>query len=58
MAERNNKQFEFINGTVCKEEVKKHGKGYGDSLLIYEGLTKSKLLANVEFFIRLPGESF
>ncbi len=58
MAERNNKQFEFINGTVCKKEVKKHGKGYGDSLLIYEGLTKSKLLANVDFFIRLPGESF
>lgn len=58
LAEENDKQFEFLNGTICKEEVKAHGKGYGDSLLIYEGLTKSKLLKNVDFFYKLTGRIF
>lgn len=25
-------RFEFVAGTVCKEQVKMHGKGYGDAL--------------------------
>lgn len=54
----NGKQFEFINGTICKEEVKAHGKGYGDSLLIYEGLTKSRLLANVDYFYKMTGRIY
>lgn len=58
LAQEYGKQFEFINGTVCNKEVKEHGKGYGDSLLIYEGLTKSKLLANVENFYKITGRIF
>lgn len=58
LAENNGKKFEFINGTICKDEVKKHGKGYGDSFFVYEGLTKSKLLSNVDFFYKITGRIF
>ena len=58
LAQKNGKEFEFVRGSLCKEEVKKHGKGYGDALLIYEGLTKSKLLKNIDIFYKMTGRIF
>lgn len=58
LATLNGKTFEFVQGTICKEEVKAHGKGYGDSLLILEGLTKSKSLKNVDYFYKMTGRIF
>ncbi len=58
MAEKHGKTFEFVKGTVCKEEVILHGKGYGDAFLIYEGLTKSKALKDVDIFYKVTGRIF
>lgn len=58
LAKKNGKEFEFVRGSIHKEQVKKHGKGYGDALLIYEGLTKSKLLENVDIFYKMTGRIF
>lgn len=58
LAEKNGKTFEFIKGTFCEQEVKLHGKGYGDGLLIYEGLTKSATLRNVPYFYKMTGRIF
>ena len=58
MAEQHGKEFEFVQGTIRKEEVKAHGKGYGDALLIYEGLTKSVLLKDVDVFYKMTGRIF
>ena len=56
LAQEYGKQFEFINGTVCNKEVKEHGKGYGDSLLIYE--QKVNYLQMLRIFIKSPEEFF
>lgn len=58
LANQHGKNFEFINGTICKDEVKEHGKGYGDSLLVYEGLTNSRLLKDEQFFYKITGRLF
>lgn len=52
------KRFEFVKGTPCSKEVTQHGKGYGDGLLIYEGLTKSELLKNCDIFYKVTGRMF
>ena len=58
MAKGENKAFEFVRGTACEKKVVLHGKGYGDGLLIYEGLTKSILLKDVPFFYKMTGRIF
>lgn len=58
MAEKYGKTFEFVKGTVCRDEVIAHGKGYGDALLIYEGLTKSDALKNIDIFYKVTGRIF
>ena len=58
MAGQYGKIFEFVRGTICKEEVKQHGKGYGDALLIYEGITKSKAFEHVDIFYKMTGRIF
>ena len=58
LAEKNGKKFELVRGTVCKEQVKKHGKGYGDAFLIYEGLNNSFLLKHVDIFYKMTGRIF
>ena len=44
LANKYNKQFEFISGKICKEEILEHGKSYGDAYLIAEALRRSQLL--------------
>lgn len=58
MASEHGKAFEFLKGTECKAEVEKHGKGYGDALLVEEALAQSKLLANEAFFYKITGRIF
>ena len=58
LAKENGKTFEFIQGTICKEEILKHGKSFGDAFLIHEGLKKSKLLADEKFFYKMTGRIF
>ncbi len=58
MADVEGKRFEFLSGTPCAKEVKAHGKGYGDALLIQEALERSKLLADVPFFYKMTGRLF
>lgn len=58
LAKKNGKTFEFLRGTPCHEQVQQHGKGYGDGLLIYEGLTKSKVFKNVDVFYKMTGRIF
>ena len=58
MAEQHGKVFEFVKGTICKEQVKQDGKGYGDALLIYEGITKSKAFEDVDIFYKMTGRVF
>lgn len=58
LAEKNRKSFEFLRGSLQKEEVKNRGKGYGDALLVHEALQKSKLLSDVEFFYKMTGRIF
>lgn len=58
LAESYGKKFEFVKGTISVEQVKQHGIGYGDGLLIFEGLTKSKLLQRVKFFYKVTGRIF
>lgn len=53
-----NKEFEFISGKICKEEVLAHGKSYGDAYLIAEALEKGVLLKNVDFFYKISGRIF
>lgn len=58
LAAAHRKHFEFIHGTLCGEEVAMHGKGYGDGLLIYEGLSKSRLLRSCDIFYKVTGRMF
>lgn len=58
LARKYGKTFEFIKGTECSKEVKEHGAGYGDSLLIYEALTNSESLKDAEFFYKITGRIF
>lgn len=58
MAKQYNKEFEFIRGTLCKNEVQSYGKSYGDAFLIHEALLKSKLLKDCEFFYKITGRLF
>lgn len=58
LACENNKRFEFISGKVCKQEIIEYGKSFGDAYLIYEGLQKSKLLENCEYFYKITGRIF
>lgn len=52
------KYFEFIRGTVCIEEITSKGKSYGDAFLIHEGLEKSKLLSDYDYFYKITGRIF
>lgn len=52
------KQFEFISGTVCVDEVVAFGKSYGDAFLIAEALEKSYLLKNADTFYKITGRIF
>ena len=58
MAIKHGKDFEFVKGTLCKDKVVAHGKGYGDALLIYEGITKSQLFKHVDIFYKATGRVF
>ncbi len=57
MAEKQGKIFEYVQGSFCAEEVKNRGKGYGEGLLIYEGLKKS-ILNKEELFYKMTGRIF
>ena len=52
------KEFGFIPGKICKDEILAHGKSFGDAYLIAEALEKSSLLANVEFFYKISGRIY
>ena len=58
LAPKYSKRFEFIQGTVCKEQVMKYGKSFGDAYLIYEALNKSDLLRECEYFYKITGRIF
>lgn len=58
LANANNKEFEFIKGTVCIEEIKKYGKSYGDAFLVHEAIKKSNLLKNEKSFYKISGRIF
>lgn len=58
LAELNGKQFEFIEGSICFEEITSKGKSYGDAFLIHEGLSKSRLLSDCSFFYKITGRIF
>lgn len=58
LAAEHGKCFEYIQGTCCDDEVRIHGKGYGDALLIYEGVIKSKLLSQYNYFYKATGRIF
>ena len=58
LADERGKTFEFLRGSLQKEEVKKRGKGYGDALLVHEALQNSRLLSDVEFFYKITGRVF
>ena len=58
MAAQEGKQFEFISGKVCVEEIVRYGKSYGDAYLIWEGLQKSELLKEYDFFYKITGRIF
>lgn len=42
------KEFEFIPGKICKDEILAHGKSFGDAYLIAEALEKSSLLVSAK----------
>lgn len=52
------KEFEFISGKICKEEVLARGKSFGDAYLVSEALQKSVLLRNVDLFYKISGRIF
>lgn len=58
MASENNKRFEFISGKVCRKEIIKYGKSFGDAYLIYEALQKSQLLESCQYFYKITGRIF
>ena len=58
IAKKHDKSFEFISGTVCKDEIIKHGKSYGDAYLIWEGINTSRLLTTEAFFYKMTGRIF
>ena len=58
LAKSYHKQFEFISGTVCKPEIIRYGKSYGDAFLIHEGLQQSRLLKEEDFFYKISLNHF
>ena len=52
------KNFEFIKGTICREEIAKHGKSYGEALLIHEAVMRSQLLKSAAYFYKVTGRLF
>lgn len=52
------KEFEFIQGTICREKIIRYGKSYGDAFLIHEALQKSTILGNENFFYKMTGRIF
>lgn len=58
LAEKYGKRFEFVQGKVCKEDVIKYGKSFGDAYLIYEALEKSALLKECDYFYKITGRIF
>lgn len=58
LAKEYGKEFEFISGEICREEVLTRGKSFGDAYLVSEALKKSNLLQNVEFFYKISGRIF
>ena len=52
------KQFEFISGTIKRNEIMKKGKSFGDAYLIYEALEKSEILKKSEMFYKITGRIF
>lgn len=53
-----NKKFEFIRGSVLREEIIVHGKSFGDAYLVYEALEKSQLLKNEKRVFKISGRIF
>lgn len=58
LAKSNNKEFEFIKGKVCKDEIILHGKSFGDAYLINEALQKSQLLKDEKEVFKITGRIF
>ena len=58
MAADYGKNFEFISGKVCVEEIIEHGKSFGDAYLIAEALEKSQLLSTCQYFYKITGRIF
>ena len=58
MAKEKGKYFEFISGKICREEIIKRGKSFGDAFLIHEALEKSILLKQFNFFYKITGRIY
>lgn len=58
LAKTKAKQFEFIKGTICAEQVMTKGKSFGDAFLIHEALEKSELLKPHSLFYKITGRIF
>lgn len=58
LAAKHGKRFEFVNGSICREEILKYGKSFGDAYLISEALHKSELLQECETFYKITGRIF
>ena len=56
--EKLGKSFEFIKGSICKDEIAAHGKSYGEALLIQEAFMHSHLLQSAEYFYKVTGRLF
>lgn len=58
LARQHEKVFEFVRGTIQKDQIRRHGKGYGDALLIDEGLTRSRAFEHADVFYKMTGRIF
>lgn len=58
LADNYGKHFEFIDCPRYVEDTKEYGKSYGESMLITDGLTNSKLLSDASTIYKLTGRVF
>lgn len=58
LAKKNKKLFEFISGSIMKEEIIQHGKSFGDAFLINEAIEKSQLLKDENIIYKITGRIF
>lgn len=58
LANEYGKHFEYLSGKICKDEIIKRGKSFGDAFLIHEALEKSDLLKHFDFFYKITGRIY